>query len=365
MKCSLFLGLLVVLHLCLLSATEARRTSLALNRDSSFLNSTEVHQGHQQKMNNDWIQKTNKWNHHKKGGKHNRNKTKSAKAPPVAVKYYIVVNVADGDTATVKNLPASSIATNSSSSNSTAINSSKKGKQIATTKVYHKLTTTTKKSSYMNKNGNKKYDKYKGKKTNKWEKRTRVRFVCIDAPEKSQGKWGTWSLTNMSALLPVGTKVGLIGSKLDQYNRTVAELINHKGVNVNKKLVEMGLAVHYRFQRGCDEYRVIEKKAKKAKKGVWSDPKFEMPWDYRKKNGIGARGKEKGSRNHHDHKHEKNNKHHHDHHDRDQHKHKNGKNRHGHHKYKHENALFPTLPAAATTKKSGWTTKNAWSTHKP
>ncbi len=50
------------------------------------------------------------------------------------------------------------------------------------------------------------------------------------------------------------------------------------------------MVVWYKFQKGCDDYKEIEKKAKKSKLGIWSDPSFEMPWDYRTKMGIGFRG---------------------------------------------------------------------------
>lgn len=56
-------------------------------------------------------------------------------------------------------------------------------------------------------------------------------------------------------------------------------------------MTELGLVVYYPFQKGCEAYKEIEAKAKKAKVGVWNDAKFEMPWDYRTRMGIGARGK--------------------------------------------------------------------------
>ena len=90
--------------------------------------------------------------------------------------------------------------------------------------------------------------------------------------------------------MPLKTEVSLIGSKTDLYGRTVAEVINNKGVNTNKKMAELGLVVWYKFQKGCDDYKDIEAKAKKTKTGVWNDPAFEMPWDYRTRMGIGFRG---------------------------------------------------------------------------
>jgi endonuclease YncB( thermonuclease family) len=68
--------------------------------------------------------------------------------------------------------------------------------------------------------------------------------------------------------LPVGAEVTLSGGKTDLYGRTVSEILNKDKQNVNKKMVELGLAVHYMFQRGCEEYGQIEKSAKKAKLGV-------------------------------------------------------------------------------------------------
>jgi endonuclease YncB( thermonuclease family) len=83
-------------------------------------------------------------------------------------------------------------------------------------------------------------------------------------------------------MLPINTEVTLTSEKIDLYLRTVSEVITKAGkVNVNKKMVELGMAVHYKFQKGCDEYAELEKVAKKSQKGVWADSSFVMPWDYR------------------------------------------------------------------------------------
>lgn len=121
-------------------------------------------------------------------------------------------------------------------------------------------------------------------------KEVRVRFLCIDAPEKSQDRWGAESLKKLNELLPVGSKVSLIVANQDLYGRTVGEIINNKGININRKMVELGLAIYYPFQKGCTEYKDLEKTAKQSKLGVWSDKNFEFPWDYRKRMGIGMRG---------------------------------------------------------------------------
>lgn len=119
---------------------------------------------------------------------------------------------------------------------------------------------------------------------------TRVRFLCIDAPEKSQVKWGSISSARLKQLLPINSTVKLIGSKKDLYNRTLAEVVNMNGTLTNLKMMEEGLVAFYPYQKGCKVYRTAEAKAKKAKKGIWSDKTFIKPWDYRKKAGIGYRG---------------------------------------------------------------------------
>lgn len=83
-------------------------------------------------------------------------------------------------------------------------------------------------------------------------------------------------------LLPLHSQVKLAGSTTDLYNRTLAEVINSKGVNTNLKMMEIGMVVFYPYQKGCKNYKQMEKKAKKSKKGVWSDKNFVKPWDYRK-----------------------------------------------------------------------------------
>lgn len=107
---------------------------------------------------------------------------------------------------------------------------------------------------------------------------------CIDAPEKSQPKWGAESLKKLLQLLPTGSDVTLNVDKIDLYGRVVAEIITKAKINVNKKMVEIGQAVHYPFQKGCDAYADLEKTAKKNKIGVWSDPTFQLPWTYRENN---------------------------------------------------------------------------------
>ena len=67
------------------------------------------------------------------------------------------------------------------------------------------------------------------------------------------------------------------------YNRTLAEVVNSNGTNVNLKMMEDGMVMFYPYQKGCSEYRSMEAEANKTKKGIWVDKNFEKPWDYRKR----------------------------------------------------------------------------------
>ena len=82
-------------------------------------------------------------------------------------------------------------------------------------------------------------------------------------------------------LTPIGSKVTLAGYTLDKYKRILAVVINNKNVKVNNKQLEDGMAVFYPKQSGCNEYKELEKKVQPTHKGVYGDPNFVNPWDYR------------------------------------------------------------------------------------
>ena len=48
----------------------------------------------------------------------------------------------------------------------------------------------------------------------------------------------------------MNTNVTLIGSSTDMYNRTLAQIVNKNGININKKMMELGLVVMYPGQKG-------------------------------------------------------------------------------------------------------------------
>lgn len=118
----------------------------------------------------------------------------------------------------------------------------------------------------------------------------RVRLQGIDAPETSQtckcagkkvfcGKAATRALRDFVA----NDEIFCDARERDSYGRPVGECFvrrNGNKISLNRWMVENGYAVAYtHYSR---KFAAAANKAEKEKKGLWAC-KFEMPWDYRKK----------------------------------------------------------------------------------
>lgn len=130
-----------------------------------------------------------------------------------------------------------------------------------------------------------------------------VRFACMDAPEvphtqkekqsqkildKNQFNWGIKAQSRVQQLLKkAGDRVNLKVTDTDQYGRQVSEVRLPNGTLIQQVLVEEGLALVYRpYLKQCPSASIIEQAeadAKKNLRGVWGDPKFTPPWEYRRK----------------------------------------------------------------------------------
>ena len=85
-----------------------------------------------------------------------------------------------------------------------------------------------------------------------------------------------------SALIPLNSQIKLNIIELDQYNRVLAEIITLNGLNVSKQMLSEGLLVRYPYQRNCQAYDSYQASAKLYKLGVWSDPTFVLPYEWRR-----------------------------------------------------------------------------------
>ena len=124
----------------------------------------------------------------------------------------------------------------------------------------------------------------------------KIRLHGIDAPEKKQtckkpyltitvfsftksylcGQVSTNKLTKKINNQIIKCKI----KDVDRYNRLIAECYK-RNENLNSWLVSNGYAVAYR--KYSKKYISDEMNAKNNKLGIWQG-KFEMPWDFRRKN---------------------------------------------------------------------------------
>ena len=129
----------------------------------------------------------------------------------------------------------------------------------------------------------------------------KIRLAGIDAPEIKQKCYsyllerefpcGMFS-KDMLMTITSTSKVTCFYTEKDRYKRilgtcymgdlnSVAVIKKVKEANINRLMVRLGQAVAYR--KYSNEYITDEEYAKKNLNGIWKG-KFEMPWDWRKKN---------------------------------------------------------------------------------
>lgn len=116
----------------------------------------------------------------------------------------------------------------------------------------------------------------------------RVRLAYIDAPEMSQGIWGTRARAYLRTLLYVNEPVNVIIYGTDDYQRIIAEVIRWRGyANCGLRLVQGGYAALREAPEGRPEYQAAQTEAQTRKRGIWSVPGLQQtPWTYRAQQGT-------------------------------------------------------------------------------
>ncbi len=109
-----------------------------------------------------------------------------------------------------------------------------------------------------------------------------IRLQHIDCPEKKQA-FGTKAKQTLSDLC-FGQNVKLEYESKDRNGRYICVIFNEKGINVNKEMIRLGMAWHFKKYSTDSEYAELETEARKNKVGLWQDPKPIPPWDWRKIN---------------------------------------------------------------------------------
>lgn len=110
--------------------------------------------------------------------------------------------------------------------------------------------------------------------------RFKIRFFGIDCPEKSQD-FGNVAKKHLSSLI-FGKRVSVRFKEIDRYGRIVGK-VSLDGIDINLKMLEAGLAWHYKRYDDTAEYAEAEKKAKESGIGLWKQPNPIPPWNFRRK----------------------------------------------------------------------------------
>lgn len=107
----------------------------------------------------------------------------------------------------------------------------------------------------------------------------KIRLAGIDAPESKQA-FGQKSKQHLSGLI-FGKVVSVRFKAVDSYGRIIGKII-YAEQDINLKMLQSGLAWHYRYFDDNDDYAKAESKAKEQKIGLWQDTNPVPPWDWRK-----------------------------------------------------------------------------------
>ena len=119
-------------------------------------------------------------------------------------------------------------------------------------------------------------------KENGVEKKYKVRFYGIDAPEAAQ-EHGMESRDALRKKI-LGEDVRVIVVSVDRYGRSVGKVMSG-GRNINYEMVAEGNAWYYR-DYAANEYELAkaEKEARYRRLGLWLGDNPQEPWLYRKEN---------------------------------------------------------------------------------
>lgn len=109
-----------------------------------------------------------------------------------------------------------------------------------------------------------------------------IRMKHIDAPEIKGGQPYSKLARRKLSELCLNKKVRIVAeSKPDRFGRLLAELYIGD-MNINKEMVRLGLAWHFKIYSNNQEYARLENEAKKNKIGLWQESNPIAPWDWRK-----------------------------------------------------------------------------------
>lgn len=107
----------------------------------------------------------------------------------------------------------------------------------------------------------------------------KIRIYGIDAPEKKQA-FGSKSKEFLSSLI-FGQRISIDVQSKDRYGRYIAYVYSPEGKDVSLLMLHEGMAWHFIKYDNNKVYSEAENVARKAKRGLWTDPSPIAPWDFR------------------------------------------------------------------------------------
>lgn len=114
------------------------------------------------------------------------------------------------------------------------------------------------------------------------KEKIRIRLWGIDTPEKGQPF--SQEAKRFTQRLLLGRMVTVTSVEYDDYGRLVAMVYLGRD-NVSEKLVGSGLAwvhIYYCHKRICNTWKVLERKAREAKRGLWLEKHPVPPWQWKR-----------------------------------------------------------------------------------
>ena len=113
--------------------------------------------------------------------------------------------------------------------------------------------------------------------------RVKVRLNGIDCPERGQ-PFGARA-KQLTAELAFGKTVTVRPYGKDRYGRVLGDVVLPDGRVLNEALVAAGMAWHYtRYSKDATLAR-LERRAREAGLGIWSEGRAVAPWEFREAQG--------------------------------------------------------------------------------
>ena len=110
------------------------------------------------------------------------------------------------------------------------------------------------------------------------DKQLKVRLDGIDCPELDQAYGDSAKIAMVALCFKKDVRIEKVG--LDTYGRTLA-FVYIGDVCLNKELIRLGMAWHYKDYNSDPELAKLEEEAKANKVGLWRQAGPQSPWDFR------------------------------------------------------------------------------------